>query len=56
MGTDAPQYTEAQIKAAFWKMFHKAGEFWFDANEKSTQGGWAEFLEGLDAEGENNGD
>ena len=48
-----PTYTEAQIKAAFWKAFHKCGEVWFnyigteEQNETSTQESWRDFEEAL---------
>ncbi|KKK64384.1 hypothetical protein LCGC14_2984740 [marine sediment metagenome] len=28
-------YTEKEVKAAFWKTFHKMGEFWFDCFDGS---------------------
>ena len=55
-----PTYTEAQIKAAFWKAFHKCGDVWFsyigteEQNESSTQESWRAFEEAL-AEGVGNG-
>jgi len=47
-------YTIEQIKAAFWAMFHKSGELWFDylGDERrcseSTDQQWLEFLENLE--------
>lgn len=49
----SPCYTEEQIKNAFWKSFHEAGEIWFDylsdeeSNNKSTQCKWEDLLENL---------
>jgi hypothetical protein len=46
-------YTIEEIKKAFWKTYHESGEIWFDylgtdeQNERSTQGGWEDFLENL---------
>jgi hypothetical protein len=45
------KYPLSEIKEAFWEMFHKSGEFWFEYkgsdefNNKSTQVEWDEFLE-----------
>lgn len=45
--------TEEQVKAAFWKTFHKAGELYFnylgseEECEESTRWQWEEFLENL---------
>ena len=47
-------YTLAQVKAAFWKMFHRRGEMWFNylgserENEDCTRDYWDDFLEALD--------
>jgi len=46
-------FTLDQIKDAFWKTFHEAGELWFnylgskEVNEESTVYNWNEFLENL---------
>ena len=46
-------YTLAEIKEAYWVVFHESGELWFNdigsgnKNEESTQAGWTEFLEAL---------
>jgi hypothetical protein len=46
-------FTEDQIKAAFWKMFHGAGSMFFDyrgnerENNDSTNTHWCEFLDHL---------
>ncbi len=45
----AEQFTEARIKLAFWEMFHKSGDNWFDylSSEdecaEGTEGVWQEF-------------
>lgn len=55
-------YTVAQIKAAFWREFHKGGERWFNYlgsetdNEECTQSEWDSFLEELQAAPEEVGD
>ncbi len=47
------KFSEEQIKAAFWKEFHKSGELWFNylgtdkENENSTEASWLEFFETL---------
>jgi len=45
--------TTDDVRAAFWKTFHKCGEVWFnylgteDENEHATQAFWDELLENL---------
>jgi len=53
-------YTLAQVKAAFWAVFHLSGEIWFgyqgtdEENTEHTQEWWRDFVEELDkAKGEN---
>jgi hypothetical protein len=41
-------YTEAEIKAAFWVVFHEARELWF-GNAMHTEKSWQEFLAALRA-------
>jgi lauroyl/myristoyl acyltransferase len=45
------QYTEEQIKAAFWETFHESGEIWFsnsdEVNERCTNEQWEYFTENL---------
>jgi len=49
-------YTLEQIKAAFWKQFHKSGEAWFDNYNyeeectHATDGYWRDFQEKLEAQ------
>ena len=46
-------YTVDEIRAAYWKQFHEAGEFWFsnlgtsESNTRRTESYWKDFLEGL---------
>lgn len=46
-------YTEEEIKVAYWKTFHRAGELWFDyigndeACEESTKCHWGDFIDNL---------
>jgi len=50
-------YTPEQIRAAFWKTFHKQGELWFDylssddECEASTKLGWEQFENNLREKG-----
>ena len=55
-------YTEEQIKAAFWKTFHKRGEVFFpypsmaeseEECERETTFEWADFAKNLEAELDN---
>jgi len=45
--------TTDDVRAAFWKTFHKCGEVWFnylgtdEENEHATQAFWDELLENL---------
>jgi len=47
-------FTEEQIKEAFWETFHRVGEVFFDyistdeENEESTNETWLEFLDNLE--------
>lgn len=55
MNQDNFVYTTDQIKAAFWRNFHKNGELWFEyrgdnESEESTQSHWENFLEELQVE------
>lgn len=48
-------YTLEQIKAAFWREFHGAGELWFEyrgekESSDATESGWESFLEELEKE------
>ena len=52
-------YTLAQIKAAFWRVFHLAGEVWFNyrgsekENNEYTESWWQDLVEELEkAKGE----
>jgi len=53
MTDESKTYTVDQIKEAFWKTFHKQGEFGFnyfgtdEQNEDSTRCEWTELLEHL---------
>ena len=46
-------YSLADVKRAFWKMFHEAGEVWFfnlgtpEENTCHTEQGWQVFQDGL---------
>jgi len=48
------KYTLAEVKAAFWKTFHEAGEIWLpygddkESNESSTESWWNDFVENID--------
>lgn len=50
------RYTEEQVRAAFWRTFHKSGELWFDYLdteadcEASTSFAWYEFLDNIKPE------
>lgn len=53
-------YTKEEVKKAFWKTFHKAGEIYFDniswhtkeSHEECTECYWVDFLENLKEAGE----
>src|SRR5262245_38551793 len=57
---DTRIFTQAEIKAAFWKVFHESGDDWWFPYERmgaskedcdnATEGAWQEFLEALGAE------
>jgi len=44
------KYTIEEIKGAFWAIFHKSGETWFnnlgtdEENENSTESEWNDFV------------
>lgn len=48
-------FTLAQVRAAFWEVFHESGEQWFnyldspEVNAQSTEAGWNDFWEALEA-------
>lgn len=51
---NATGYTLDEIRAAFWKTFHKRGELWFDylgteeENTSCTEDFWGDFSDNLD--------
>lgn len=58
MSTPTKTFTSDEIKAAFWKTFHEAGEIFFEDylgspenNAQSTESWWQKFHQHLHAEG-----
>jgi hypothetical protein len=50
-------YTESEVRAAFWRTFHRSGEIFFgyfgpdEDDENLTESEWQSFLENLHGDG-----